>query len=326
MATHMKFLIVLILALVSTALVQAAAPQEARCVAPAKPGGGFDLTCQLARAALQASGQTKKPMTVAYQPGGIGALAFRQSVTEKSADGTTVVTFSSGSLLNLAQGRFGPHTANDVQWLASLGLDHGVIAVRQDAPFKTLRQLVDQLHASPSSIAFGAGGSIGSQDWMKAALLAKSAGVSHKVMRFVAFEGGGEALTALQGNHVQVLTGDAAEVARQIDKGASIRVLAILSSERLAGRWAKTPTAREQGFDIRWPIIRGIYLGKAVSVREQREWVDALSAAVAHPSFTAELAKVGFQPAWAAGAELDKLIQQQIADYRRMAVEFGLMP
>jgi putative tricarboxylic transport membrane protein len=320
----MKNLLHLLLLLLIVCSVQAGLPEDARCVAPAKAGGGFDLTCQLASATLQASGQTKKPIPVVYQPGGIGALAFRQVVNDKAADEKTVIAFSSGSLLNLAQGRFGPYKISDVRWLASLGLDHGVIAVRQDAPFKTLRQLLDQLNAAPSSIAFGAGGSIGSQDWMKAALLAKSAGVSHKVIRFVAFEGGGEALTALQGNHVQVLTADAAEVARQIDKGAAIRVLAILSANRLPGRWAQIPTAREQGYDIRWPIIRGLYIGKAVGEREQREWLDALNQAASHPSFAAELSRVGLQPAWVAGAELEKLIEQQMTDYKRLAADFGL--
>ncbi len=62
---------------------------------------------------------------------------------------------------------------------------------------------------------FGAGGTVGSQDWMKAALTAKAAGLNPKSMRFVAFEGGGEAITALQGGHVQVYSGDASEARQQ---------------------------------------------------------------------------------------------------------------
>ena len=303
---------------------QAGLPQLARCIAPAKPGGGFDLTCQLASAALLAAGQTQQALPITYQPGGIGALSFRQAVTQQASDANTVIAFSSGSLLNLAQGRFGPHNSQDVRWLASIGLDHGVIAVHHDAPYENLSQLLSQLRAAPSSIAFGGGGSIGSQDWMKAAMLVKAAGVSHKLMRFVAFEGGGDAMTALRGKHVQVLAGDAAELARHIDQGAPIRVLAVLSEQRLPGRWAQTPTAREQGHDIRWPIIRGLYMGRAVSQQAQREWESALTKAAAHSGFDAQLATVGLQAAWLVGPELDKMIQQQIQQYRQLAVEFGL--
>ena len=113
-------------------------PETARCIAPAKPGGGFDLTCQLLRSSLQSSGVLKKPLPIDYLPGGIGALAFRQVINQKPADAGTVIAFSSGSLLNLVQGRFGSHTAADVRWLASLGLDHGIIAVRNDSSFKTM--------------------------------------------------------------------------------------------------------------------------------------------------------------------------------------------
>ncbi|MFM2276020.1 MAG: hypothetical protein RL211_1892 [Pseudomonadota bacterium] len=305
-------------------LAHAGVLEGARCIAPAKPGGGFDLTCQLARSALQEAGLTPVPLPIVYQPGGIGALAFKSAVTQRPTDGHAIVAFSSGSLLNLAQGRFGPYTSRDVRWIASLGLDYGVIAVRQDAPFKTLAQLLSALRDTPNRIVFGAGGSIGSQDWMKAALLARAAGVSHKVMRFVAFEGGGEALTALRGDHVQVLAGDAAEVARQIDQGAQIRVLAVLAAERLPGRWAQTPTAREQGFDIRWPIVRGLYVGPGVSDRDRSEWVDVWTRAMTHSSLPRELARAGFQPAWMTGAELETLVNKQMVEYRQLAIEFGV--
>ena len=43
-------------------------------------------------------------------------------------------------------------------------------------------------------------------------------------MRFVAFEGGGEAITALQGGHIQVFSGDAAETSQQIKAGSKVRV------------------------------------------------------------------------------------------------------
>jgi putative tricarboxylic transport membrane protein len=200
-----------------------------------------------------------------------------------------------------------------------------VVAVRRDSPHKTLGQLLDALRAQPKAVVFGAGGSIGSQDWMKAALLARAAGVSHKEMRFVVFEGGGEALSALTGRHVQVLAGDAAEVGRYLDQGAEIRVLATLSAQRLGGRWANVPTAREQGFDVRWPIVRGLYMGPRVSDRDLREWSDSLARAMTHPAVARELATVGMEPAWITGPELQRLIQEEVARHKQLAAEFGLM-
>lgn len=296
----------------------------ARCIAPAKPGGGFDLTCQLLGRMLLDSGQIARPLPIVYQPGGIGALAFKSSVTQRPADGQALVAFSSGTLLNLAQGRFGPYDAHSVRWLAGLGMDYGVIAVREDAPYRTLGDLVQALRAEPARVVFGGGGSIGSQDWMKAALLTKAAGVSHKEMRFVAFEGGGEALASLIGGHVQVVPGDAAEVGRQLEQGAPLRVLAVLAARRLPGRWARTPTAREQGLDIEWPILRGLYLGPKVSEQDWRHWASLLERAMQDPAAARALEQFGLQPAALMGAALEASVQRQIEGYRRLARDFGV--
>ncbi|MDE9567384.1 tripartite tricarboxylate transporter substrate binding protein, partial [Xenorhabdus bovienii] len=83
------------------------------------------------------------------------------------AEPGTIVAFSGGSLLNLAQGKFGRYNVNDVRWLASVGTDYGMIAVRYDSPYKTLTDLMDAFKKAPDKIVFGAGASIGSQDWMK---------------------------------------------------------------------------------------------------------------------------------------------------------------
>ncbi|MDI5349453.1 hypothetical protein MJL48_31770, partial [Salmonella enterica subsp. enterica serovar Kentucky] len=42
------------------------------CIAPAKPGGGFDLTCKLIQVSLLETGAIEKPMRVTYMPGGVG--------------------------------------------------------------------------------------------------------------------------------------------------------------------------------------------------------------------------------------------------------------
>src|SRR3546814_5411306 len=79
------------------------------------------------------------------------------------------------------------------------------LVVRDDSPYKNLKELMAAFKADPSKIVLGAGGTVGSQDWMKAALTAKAAGVDYKKMRSVAFEGGGEAITALRGGHIQAI-------------------------------------------------------------------------------------------------------------------------
>jgi putative tricarboxylic transport membrane protein len=295
------------------------------CIAPAKPGGGFDLTCKLAQSALLDTQAIKNPMRVTYMPGGIGAVAYNAVIGQRPGEGNTIIAFSGGSLLNLAQGKFGRYNENDVRWLAAVGADYGAIVVRKDSPLKNLKDLAAALKADSTKVVFGAGGTVGSQDWMKAALTAKQAGIDYKAMRFVAFEGGGEAITALQGGHVHVYSGDASEAASQIQAGANIRVIAVMADKRLPGTLADVATAREQGFDIEWPIIRGFYMGPKVSDADYKVWTDTFAKAMATPAFAKLQEERGLFPFAMVGAELDAYIKKSTNTYRTLANEFGLM-
>jgi len=300
-------------------------PRRPECIAPAQPGGGFDLTCRLAQEGLKVTGQLKEPMRIIYMPGGIGAVAYNHIVAQEPAAGNKIVAFSGGSLLNLAQGKFGKYDVNAVRWLAAVGSDFGVAVVRKDSPYKSLKDLMDALKADPSKIVLGAGGTVGSQDWMKAALTAKAAGIDYRKMRFVAFEGGGEANTALRGGHIQAYMGDAAEAYTMLQGGSPIRVLAVFADERLPGDMSDIPTAKEQGFDIDWPIIRGFYVGPEVSDEEYNWWVQAFKNMQNDPKFDAERDKLGLFPFRMAGAELDKYVKERVKSYAELAGSFGLM-
>lgn len=297
---------------------------KTECIAPAKPGGGFDLTCKLAQSALLDGKLIADPMRVTYMPGGIGAVAYNSVIAQKPDAANTIVAFSGGSLLNLAQGKFGRYTENDVRWLAAIGTDYGAVVVADNSPYKTLKDVMAAMKADPTKVVLGAGGTVGSQDWMKAALMARAGGVNPKTMRYVAFEGGGEALTALQGGHIQVFTGDAAEAGQQIKAGAKVRILAVMNDKRLTGDMSHIPTATEQGFEVEWPIVRGFYVGPKVSDADYKVWVDTFTKLMATPSYDKLRSDRGLFPLALTGAPLDAYVKKQVAGYRKLAEEFGL--
>ena len=294
-----------------------AAPME--CIVPSKPGGAMDLTCKLAKNGLQGGAAR-----ISYLPGGIGAVAWHTLVSQRRAEAGTLVAFSGGSLLNLAQGKFGNAGVADVRWVAALGADYGMIAVRADSPLKSLADLVAALKRQPDKVLIGVSGTIGSQDWMKMALLVKRAGVEPRVLRFVALEGGGETFTALQAGYVQVVSGDASEAT--LSSGAGhVRVLAVMSERRLPGALAQVPTAREQGYDVVWPIIRGVWMGPQVADADYNKWVARFDAMMATPEFAQQRAAYGFYPFGLTGAALTAYVKKAVDDYARQAGELGLL-
>lgn len=309
-----------VLAATATAAAAATTATGGECVVPAKPGGGMDITCKLAQQALQ----NGAPLHISYLPGGIGAVAWASMVTQRRSEGDTLVAFSGGSLLNLAQGKFGNATPGDVRWVAALGSDYGMIAVRRDSPYQSLRQLLDAIKRDPSAITIGTGGTAGSQDWLKMALLAKRRQIDPKSLRFVAFEGGGESFTALLAGHVQVVSGDASEAMVHALDG-KLRILAVLSDARLPGALAEVQTAREQGFDVSWPTIRGVYMGPKVSDADYRMWVERFAQLMRTPAFDRQRAASGLYPFAMTGTNLSDYIRSTVEAYRRQAVELDLV-
>ena len=308
--------------ILSAATLYAAATSAsigAECVVPSKPGGAMDLTCKLAQKALPES-----RLKLAYLPGGIGAVAWHTLVSQRRAEPDTLVAFSGGSLLNLAEGKFGKANAADVRWVAALGVDYGMIAVRADSPWHTLRELLEAIRRDPQQVLVGVSGTIGSQDWMKIALLARHAGIEPRRLRFVALEGGGEAFTAMNANFVQVISGDASEATLYADHG-KVRVLAVLAEHRLPGVLASVPTAREQGYDVVWPVIRGLWMGPDVSDADYRRWVDAFARVQPTPDFARLRAASGLYPFSLTGDALTRWVKQAVNDYNRQAREFNLV-
>jgi putative tricarboxylic transport membrane protein len=319
----MKNLLRTILAIVLLSAGALALAAGAECIVPSKPGGAMDLTCKLVKKGLEATPGGAE-MRLSYLPGGIGAVAWHSLVSQRRAEANTLVAFSGGSLLNLAQGKFGKATAADVRWVAALGADYGMIAVRSDSQFRSLADLLDALRRHPEKVLIGVSGTIGSQDWLKMALVAKMAGIDPKVLRFVALEGGGEAFTAMHAGYVQVVSGDASE-ATLYSGGGTVRVLAVMAEKRMPGVLAGAPTAREQGIDLVWPIIRGVWMGPQVADADYLKWVERFERMEATPGFAALRAAYGLYPFTLTGAALTDYVNKAVLDYTRQARQFKLV-
>src|SRR5690606_37796387 len=117
---------------------------------------------------LDKSGLLNEPMRVTFMPGGVGAVAYTHMNSNRRSDDNAVVAFSSGSSLNLALGKFGTGLdVDDARWVGAIGADYGAIIVKADAPWQNLEDLAAEIKSNPGKVVFGAGGTVGSQDWMK---------------------------------------------------------------------------------------------------------------------------------------------------------------
>lgn len=322
--TLLRLILPAVLALAWTAAPAAAAqPPTATCLIPSKPGGAMHLTCKLAQTALH--GHPGAPeLKLSYLPGGVGAVAWNTIVSQRRGEPDTLVTFSGGSVLNLALGKFGKAEVDDVRWVAAFGTDYGMIAVPAGSPYRSLEDLLRAIRRDPRRVLIGMSGTVGSQDWIKMALLARLAGIDPRKLRFVALEGGGEQFIAMDAGHVQAVSGDVSEAILN-SKSGKVRVLAVLSERRLPGQLAGVPTAREQGYDVVWPVIRGVWMGPDVPDADYRRWVAAFADMESKPEFAAMREQAGLFPFSVTGDTLTRYIKRSVETYHQQARQFKLL-
>ena len=293
------------------------------CVAPAQPGGGFDLTCRIAQNGLEP--HLAEPMQVTFMPGGIGAVAINAFNTTRSDDASAIVAFSSGSLLNMATGKYGAYDEENVRFLASAGADFGAVIVRADSEYESLEQVMAALEEDTGGVVVGAGGSVGSQDWMKGALLLRAEGLDPREMRYVAFDGGGEAIAALLGGSIEVYTGDVGEMTSYMGSG-DMRILAVMSPERLPEPFAEIPTTAELGYpDAEWTILRGYYMAPDAPQASYDAYVAAFDAAYGTEAFQTIVRDQGLQPLEMAGEAFQADVMERVERMRQIAEEAGLL-
>ncbi len=292
------------LAAVSASMVVSAlafTPETTECIAPANPGGGWDFTCRQAGKTLQDLQMIPGTMQVLNLAGGGGGVAFAEVVNKRNAENGLIVAASSATATRLAQGAYPGNTMDQVRWVASVGADYGIIAVAKDLAINTLPELMDKIKADPASISIAGGSAVGGWDHLKVLMAARKAGVADvRAVKYVAFDGGGEAVTQLLAGSVQAFTGDASEAKGFVDSG-DIKVIAVLAPERLAGDFANFPTAKEQGLDVVGANWRGFYAPGGMSDDAYNYWVESISKMYASDQWKQVMETNGLAPLSLAG-------------------------
>jgi putative tricarboxylic transport membrane protein len=258
-------------------------------------------------------------------PGNGGGIAFAHVAEELRGNGGVVVAASPSTLLGIAQNHYGKLTERDVRWIAAIGAEKSVVAVSADAPWHTLGELVAAWRANPDAITSGGSSAIGGGDHMKMLLLARAAGIDVQRVRYLPLDGAPEAMRLLRAGSIQVYPADVSKILRQAERG-ELRVIAVLGDSRAAGALAGVPTAREQGYDVVFPIWRGLYAPPGISDSAYRQWVARVDAMRRSPSWKSMLEHNGLVPFYKSGAEFEKFVTEQTAAFRAVSKETGITP
>lgn len=282
------------------------------------PGGGNDVLARFIASTMEKEKLLPVRMQVVNKPGGGGSTALAYLV-EKRGDSHTLGLFAGTWITNALMREETRFTVKDVGPLARLALEPAVIVVKQDSPYRTLKDFVDAARQQPGQLK-QSGGSIGSRDWVVRQLFAKHAGAQ---WAFISFPGGGERIAALLGGHVQMMVIEPQEAGEHIRAG-TMRVLAQIADKRLPG-FPNAPTLKEAGFDLRTlPVTRGVVTPPGVSAEVVAYWEDLFARLARTATWKKYLDDNQFEDGFQKSAEFGASIERYTTELRGILSDAGV--
>ena len=228
-------------------------------MAPADPGGGWDSTARAMQKALT-SGVVDVNVDVYNVGGAAGTVGLAQFVENNTGDPNQLMVMGlvmvGGILTNKSA-----VSLDQVTPIASLTTEWEAIVVPADSKYETLKQLVDDFKANPTSISWG-GGSAGGTDHIAVALLAKAAAIDPSKINYIAHSGGGELLPALLSGGVTAGVSGISEFADSVEAG-DLRYLGVTSDKPVEG--VDSPTITDAGYDVVISNWRGVMAAPGIS-------------------------------------------------------------
>ena len=262
-------------------------------VSPYPPGGAADLTARPLAPALERV--LKQPVVVVNKPGAGGAVGT-QSVTVAPADGYTLLltVFSISTIpeADRVAGRTPIFTRDQFVPVARLNADPTLFHVLASAPWKSVKELVDDAKKRPNAILYSSAGNY-SVSHMAMEIFQQVTGTQ---FRHLPTTGGGPALTAVLGGHVAISALSTGAIVPQANAG-KLRVLATAGSTRLA-QLPDVPTMKELGYDAEVYLWTGIFVRREVPADIQKRIRDAVRQAVKDDEFVNASAKMQMPPAY----------------------------
>lgn len=239
-----------------SALAQSAWPTHPiTMIVPFPPGGLADIVARpVGEAMSRELGQT----VIIENRGGAGGGIGLAQAAKAAPDGYTVVmSLSSFTVLPEADtiiGRPKMYSMSALRPIARFTADPTVLVVRADAPWKTVKDFVEDARKRPGAINYGSSGNYGTMH-VPMEILAQSAGIK---MTHVPFTGAGPAVVALLGGQIDAVSSGPATVLQQIQAG-KLRALAHWGNGKLE-TLPGVPSLKQSGYDAEYAQWSGLFV------------------------------------------------------------------
>jgi tripartite-type tricarboxylate transporter receptor subunit TctC len=305
-------------ALIGTTHAQTYPSKTIEWISHSSAGSGTDLFNRSVSDLLAKEKIFNVPFIHSNRVGGNGVIAY-QYVKSKKGDPHVVVAMSLGVILTAtARAEFGLDLSS-ITPLAHFAQDPQVVAVRTESKFRTFKELASAATSDPLSVVAGVTSATGSG---RQALFQIEKGTGAK-FKFVSFKGGGDAVIATLGGHVEVTTENLSEML-PLYEGKKMRLLAVTGEKRFKVA-PDVPTLKELGYNIVAVTGRGFAMPPDVPKEAAAAMEAALRRVHNSPAYKEYADKNMFEDAYMGSAEFSKYLVARLAEQTEFLKAIGVV-
>ena len=296
-------------------------------IVPAGTGGGADQMARFIQSVVAKHSLMNKPMVVENMGGGAGAEGFLAVKSAKGDGEKLIITLSNLFTTPLATGV--PFSYKDLTPVEMMALDEFVLWVNAKTPYKTAKDYIDAIKAAPPG-KFKMGGTGSKQeDQIVTVNIEKQAGVK---FTYIPFKGGGAVATQLVGKHIDSSVNNPIEAVAQWRAG-NLRPLCVFDSQRMPYNdkvtkdmsWHDIPTCKEQGLDVVYLMLRGIFMPGGVSHDMVSYYINVLDKVRATPEWKKFMKDGAFNQSHMTGKEYADWVANAEKQHEQLMREAGFL-
>lgn len=276
-------------------------------IVPATAGGPVDTAVRMIAPALEtALGQS---VVLLNRPGASGTVGMHDVATADPNGYTIGQGVNSIFTITRISGTTVPFTLDDFNLLGNYATDVSVLAVSAEAPWRTLDDIVDYVHANPGKLNYASAG-VGTVSSLSMQALAHTFKLA---MVAVPFQGGAQLTTAILGRQVDIGMVPYTTGAAMFESG-KLRALVTTAPKRLP-KLPDVPTLAEKGITANGlNLIMGLYAPRGLSDGIRGTLVDAVAKAAKDPAFVAKIEAIGLFGQYEDPAKARSRLESEYAD------------
>jgi putative tricarboxylic transport membrane protein len=305
---------------VAPAVAQQWKPTKAvELVVGSSPGGSPDVMARLVQRIFQNNGLVPSS-TVVNKPGAANTIGWAY-LNQHAGDGHFIATYSPALIGNRIMGTT-QLNYQDFTPLNILAREYVVLSVRTESPIASLADLTARLKKDPQSVTFAFATARGNHNHVVMSMYLKSIGVDPKVAKAVVYSGGGEALTALLGGHIDVYVASPRSMV-PLQREGRARVFGVSAAQRDKAM-AEVPTLKEQGVNAVFFTWRGFMGPKGLKPGEITYWDAVFDKLAQSDEWKKDTESQFWNADYLLSAETRKHLDQENEVMKGMLAELGL--